>query len=181
MRPNHQNAEFGGRGGQQSGARTHLGTSVSSIVLLPYPCPSATASVRSAVQRPCIALDFGGAGRPRDVAAAPEKRLKLRPARHSLPAQSHSAQNATIVAHAERFSAEPYDEESRMSAPCANAGWRYSGVDRQQGNTEQTTSSGGTGHGHHGRLWVCRWSVVLSHLAKVFRLSTSRGCFHKCS
>ena len=50
-----------------------------------------------------ISLDLGG-GRPRDVAVAPEKRLELRPARHSLTVQSYSAQNATTGAHAERFS-----------------------------------------------------------------------------
>jgi hypothetical protein len=129
--------------------------------------PAVTASVSSAAQRPRprSALDLGGAGRPRDVAVAPDKRLELWPARHSLAAQSHSAQNVTTVTHAERFSAEAYDEELRISTrACANAGWQYSGVDRQQRNAEQTPRSGGTGHGHHGRLWVCRWTVVVSHL-----------------
>ena len=124
--------------------------------------PAVTASVSSAAQRPRPRRTWGGAGRPRDVAVAPEKHLELRPARHSLAAQSHSAQNTTTVTHADRFSAEAYDEELHIIArACANAGWRYSGVGRQQRDTEQTPSSGGTGHGHHGRLWVC-WLV--SHL-----------------
>lgn len=102
------------RGGAAVGTLAHQ--------LRTLPCrfvPAATAIISGTTQRPRLrsALDRRWAGRPRDVAVASEKRLELRPARHSLVAQSFSAQNATRASALTRsdISAEAYAQALRIN------------------------------------------------------------------